>query len=89
MSTLPRTNWTTLNYDSILISPMEQRKPLKKGGLCWDGTFVIGEHVARIASAELNGDGWGGGGGGGGGGARTATKKRVVELGARTGLAAS
>ncbi len=60
MSTLPRTNQTTLNYDWIPTSPMEQRKPLRKGGLCWDGTFVLGEHVACLASAEWNGNRQGG-----------------------------
>jgi hypothetical protein len=60
VSTLPETNRTTLNHDSIPTSLTEQRKRLRKGGLCWDGTFVLGEHVARIASAEWNGDGRGG-----------------------------
>ncbi len=60
MSTLPGTNRTTLNYDSIPTSPTEQRKRLRKGGLFWDGTFVLGEHVARVASADWNGDGRGG-----------------------------
>ncbi len=59
VSALPGTNRTTLNYDSIPTSPMEQRKRLRKGGLCWDAAFVLGEHVARVASAEWNGDGRG------------------------------
>ncbi len=57
MSTLPGTNRTTLNYTSISTSPTEQRKCLRKGGLCWDGTFVLGKHVA---SAKWNGNEWGG-----------------------------
>ncbi len=60
MFTLPRTNRTTLNYDSIPTSLTEQCKCLRKGGLCWDGMFVRGEHVARVASAEWNGDRQGG-----------------------------
>jgi hypothetical protein len=56
VSTLPGMNRTTLNYDSIPTSPTEQRKRLRNGGLCWDRTFVLGEH---IASAEWNGDGGG------------------------------
>jgi hypothetical protein len=38
---------------------MEQRKRLRKRGLCWDAEFVLGEHVAHVASAEWNGDGRG------------------------------
>ena len=52
VSALPGTNRTTLNYDSIPTSPMEQRKRLRKRGLCWDAAFVLGEHVAHVASAE-------------------------------------
>jgi hypothetical protein len=52
--------WTMLNYNSIPTSPMEQRKHLRKRGLCWDVAFVLGEHVAHVASAEWNGDGRGG-----------------------------
>jgi hypothetical protein len=52
-------NWTTLNYDSIPTSPMEQRKRLRKRGLCWDAAFVLGEHVVHVASAEWNGNGRG------------------------------
>ncbi len=52
-------NQTTLNYDSIPTSPMEQRKCLRKRGLCWDAAFVLGEHVTHIAPAEWNGDGRG------------------------------
>ena len=59
MSALPGTNLTTLNYDSIPTSPMEQRKRLRKRGLCWDAAFVLGEHVAHVASAEWNGNGRG------------------------------
>ncbi len=60
MSALPGTNRTTLNYDSIPTSPTEQRKRLRKEELCWDGAFVLGENVARVASAEWNGDRRGG-----------------------------
>jgi hypothetical protein len=60
LSALPGTNRTTLNYDSIPTSPTEQRKRLRKGGLCWEAAFVLGEHVARVESAEWNGDGRGG-----------------------------
>jgi hypothetical protein len=82
VSTLPGTKRTTLNYDLIPTTPTEQRKCLRKGGFCWDRTFVLSEHVAHAASAEWNGDG----GGGGGGGAGTATRKRVVDLRASMGL---
>jgi hypothetical protein len=59
VSTLPGMNQTTLNYDLIPTSPMEQCKRLRKGGLCWDATFVLGEHVAHITLAEWNGNRWG------------------------------
>ncbi len=59
VSALPGTNRTTLNYNSIPTSPMEQRKRLRKRGLCWDAAFVLGEHVAHVASAKWNGDGRG------------------------------
>jgi hypothetical protein len=39
---------------------MEQRKRLRKRGLCWDAAFVLGEHVAHVASAKWNGNGRGG-----------------------------
>ncbi len=52
VSALPGTNQTTLNCDSISTSPMEQHKRLRKRGLCWDAAFVLGEHVAHVASAE-------------------------------------
>jgi hypothetical protein len=60
VSTPPRTNQTMLNYNLIPTSPTEQRKCLRKGGLCWDETFVLGEHVPRIMSAKWNGDRQGG-----------------------------
>ncbi len=60
MSALPGTNRTTFNYDLIATSPTEQRKRLRRGGLCCDGTCVLGEHVARVASAKWNVDGRGG-----------------------------
>jgi hypothetical protein len=59
ISTLLGTNRTTLNYKSIPTSPIEQRKRLRKRGLCWDAAFVLGEHVAHVASAEWNSDGRG------------------------------
>ncbi len=59
MSALPGTNWTTLNYYLIPTSSMEQRKRLRKRGLCWDAAFVLGEHVAHVALAEWNGNGRG------------------------------
>ncbi len=34
VSSLPRTNPTTLNYNLIPTSPMEQHKCLRKRGLC-------------------------------------------------------
>jgi hypothetical protein len=86
VSALPGTNRTMLNYNSIPTSLTEQRKHLRKGGLCWDGTFVLGEHIACVALAKWNGKGQGGGGGGSSGGAGTAARRRVVELGTSTGL---
>jgi hypothetical protein len=59
VSTLLGMNQTTLNYDSIPTSPMEQRKCLRKRGLCWDVAFVLGEHVAHVALAKWNGNGQG------------------------------
>jgi hypothetical protein len=59
MSALPGTNLTTLNYDLIPTSPMEQCKHLRKRGLCWDAAFVLGEHIVHVASAEWNGNGRG------------------------------
>jgi hypothetical protein len=56
----PRNEPTTLNYDLIPTSPTQQHKRLRKGGLCWEAVFVLGEHVARVTSAEWNGDGRGG-----------------------------
>ncbi len=56
VSALPGTNRTALNYDLIPTSPMEQRKRLRKRGLCWDAAFLLGEHVAHVASAEWNGN---------------------------------
>jgi hypothetical protein len=38
---------------------MEQRKHLRKRGLCWDAAFVLREHIAHVALAEWNGDGRG------------------------------
>ncbi len=38
---------------------MEQRKRLRKWGLCWDAAFVLGEHVAHVALAEWNSNGRG------------------------------
>jgi hypothetical protein len=60
VSALSGTNRTSFNYDLIPTSPTEQRKRLRRGGLCCDGTFVLGEHVARVASAKWNVDGRGG-----------------------------
>ncbi len=38
---------------------MEQHKRLRKRGLCWDVAFILGEHVAHVASVEWNGNGRG------------------------------
>ena len=59
VSTLLGMNQTTLNYDSIPTSPMEQRKCLRKRGLCWDMAFVLRVHLTHIASAEWNSNGQG------------------------------
>jgi hypothetical protein len=82
VSTLPGTNRTTLNYDSIPTSPTEQRKRLRKGVSAGTGRSCLVSTLRRPSGMAT----WGGGGGGGDGGAGTATRKRVVELVAGTGL---
>jgi hypothetical protein len=65
---------------TIPTSPTEQRKCLRKEGLCWDVTFVIGEHIACIMLAKWNSDRWGGSS------SSSAPSRRVVELRAGIGL---
>ncbi len=80
---IPPPNWTALDYN-LYLSHRAAQAPWE-GGLCWNAEFILREHVVHVTSAKWNGDGQGQGSGGGGG-ARTAARRRVMELGAGTRL---